>query len=50
MKDMKRTGQIEGLWDFNKEPVQLDTKKVDDIINQPLDKNLEKLCELLAKD
>lgn len=42
--------EIEGLYDFNKEPVQLDDKKVDDIINQPLDKNLKKLCELLAKD
>lgn len=42
--------KIKGLNDFNKEPVNLDTKRVDEIINAPLDKDLEKICELLSKD
>jgi hypothetical protein len=42
--------EIKGLWEFNEKPTQLDTKRVESIIEQPLDKDLEKLCKLLSQD
>jgi hypothetical protein len=50
MKNTEKMVEIQGLRDFNTIPTELDTKRVENLINRPLDKNLEKLCELLAKD
>lgn len=42
--------KIKGLNNFDKEPINLDTRRIDEIMNSPMDKDLENICKLLSKD
>jgi hypothetical protein len=42
--------EIKGLKKFDTEPTNFETQKIDELINEPLSKDLVDICKLLSKD